>query len=96
MRKRQTFLYATLTLTGAFIGGAVMTQLAASVAMAEGRARTVSAEQFVLLDSGGSKRAVMKVATDGTTHLAMFDGSGRNRAASRRVLRRAAVERAGY
>lgn len=73
-------LYAVLTFTGAVIGGAAMTQLAATVASAEGHTRTVSAEQFVLLDSVGSKRAVMKVATDGTTHLAMFDGYGRNRA----------------
>src|SRR5258705_10603802 len=80
MRKMESRLYAVLTLTGAIIGGAAMTQLAASVAMAEGHARTISAEQFVLVDSVGSRRAVMKVASDGTTHLAMFDGSGRNRA----------------
>jgi hypothetical protein len=80
MTKTETRLYATLTLIGAIVGGAAVTQFFASVAMAEGRARTISAEQFVLLDTNGSQRAVMKVASDGTTHLAMFDGTGRNRA----------------
>jgi len=78
--RTETRLYAVLTLIGAFAGGVVATQVAASVAMAEGRARTISAEQFVLLDSNGSHRAIMKVASDGTTHLAMYDGMNRNRA----------------
>jgi hypothetical protein len=80
MTKIDTRLYAVITLIGAFAGGIAATHLAASVASAEGRARSVSAEQFVLLDTNGSHRAIMKVAPDGTTHLAMYDGMGRNRA----------------
>jgi hypothetical protein len=57
-----------------------MTQLGASAAMAAGHVRTLSAEQFVLLDRDGTQRAVMKVAPDGTTHLAMYDGHKRDRA----------------
>ena len=57
MTKTETRLYAALTLIGAFVGGIVATHLASSVALAEGRARTVSAEQFVLLDTNGSHRA---------------------------------------
>ena len=53
-------LYAVLTLIGAFVGGIVATHLASSVALAEGRARTVSAEQFVLLDINGSHRALSR------------------------------------
>src|SRR5260370_33659227 len=80
MMKPETRLYAMLTLMGAFLGGAVMTQFAASVAMASGHVRTLSAEQFVLLDRDGTQRAVMKVAPDGTTHFAMYDGHRRDRA----------------
>ena len=80
MMKPETRLYALLTLMGAFMGAAVMTQLGASAAMAAGHVRTLSAEQFVLLDRDGTQRAVMKVAPDGTTHLAMFDGYKRDRA----------------
>jgi hypothetical protein len=80
MMKPETRLYAFLTLIGAIIGGAVVTQLGASAAMAAGHVRTLSAEQFVLLDRDGTQRAVMKVAPDGTTHLAMFDGHKRDRA----------------
>src|ERR1700719_5253795 len=65
---------------GAFMGAAVMTHLGASAAMAAGHVRTLSAEQFVLLDRDGTQRAVMKVAPDGTTHLAMYDGHKRDRA----------------
>jgi len=80
MMKPETRLYALLTLMGAFLGGAVMTQLTASVATASGHVRTLSAEQFVLLDRDGTQRAVMKVAPDGTSHLAMYDGRRRDRA----------------
>ncbi len=80
MMKPETRLYAFLTLIGAIIGGAVVTQLGASVAMAAGHVRTLSAEEFVLLDRDGTQRAMMKVAPDGTTHLAMFDGYERDRA----------------
>src|SRR5271156_740735 len=76
MMNPETRLYALLTLMGA----AVMTQLVASAAVASGHVRTLSAEQFVLLDRDGTQRAVMKVAPDGTTHLAMFDGDKRDRA----------------
>jgi hypothetical protein len=80
MMKPETRLYAFLTLIGAIIGGAVVTQLGASAAMAAGHVRTLSAEEFVLLDRDGTQRAMMKVAPDGTTHLAMFDGHKRDRA----------------
>lgn len=80
MMKPETRLYAFLTLIGAIIGGAVVTQLGASAAMAAGHVRTLSAEEFVLLDRDGTQRAMMKVAPDGTTHLAMFDGYKRDRA----------------
>ena len=58
MTKTETRLYAVLTPIGAFARGIVATHLASSVALAEGRARTVSAEQFVLLDINGSHRAL--------------------------------------
>jgi hypothetical protein len=80
MTNPKSGLYPLLILIGAFLGGAAMTQLAASVAMAEGHQRTLSAQQFVLVDSDGVQRAIMKVARDWTTHLAMYDGTKRNRA----------------
>ena len=80
MMKPETRLYALLIFMGSIVGGALMTQLGASAAMASGHVRTLSAEQFVLLDRDGTQRAVMKVAPDGTTHLAMFDGDKRDRA----------------
>jgi hypothetical protein len=60
MTKMEPRLYAVLTLIGAFARGIVATHLASSVALAEGRARTVSAEQFVLLDINGSHRALSR------------------------------------
>ena len=60
MTKMEPRLYAVLTLIGAFARGIVATHLASSVALAEGRARTVSAEQFVLLDINGSHRALLR------------------------------------
>ena len=60
MTKMEPRLYAVLTLIGAFARGIVATHLASSVALAEGRARTVSAEHFVLLDINGSHRALSR------------------------------------
>jgi hypothetical protein len=79
MMKKQNWLYPLLTLIGAFLGGVAMTQLAATPAMAGKHVRTLSAEQFVLLDKDGIQRAEMKVAADGTVHLAMYDGYKRDR-----------------
>ena len=60
MTKTEPTLYAVLTLIGAFAGGVVATHLGSSIALAEGRARTISAEQFMLLDTNGSHRAVSR------------------------------------
>jgi hypothetical protein len=47
--------------------------------MAAHQTRLLRAEQFELVDNGGSKRAVLKVTARGMADLIMLDGSGRDR-----------------
>jgi hypothetical protein len=54
--------------------------LAPGAAMAAKHAGTQTAEQFVLVDAGASRRAVMRATPHGTAYLAMYDGHGRDRA----------------
>jgi hypothetical protein len=80
MTRRMIWLYATLTLAGGAAGGALMIQLAAGVAMAANPARTLTAERFVLADSDGKQRIVMRIAPGGAAEIAMYDGDARERA----------------
>ena len=73
-------MYAVLVIAGSFVGGVVADRLAPAAAMAAGHAGTQTAQQFVLFNAGGSKRAVMRVTPSGTAYLAMYDGHGRDRA----------------
>jgi hypothetical protein len=80
MTTNTNWIYAGLIFLGSFAGGAMVSRLAASTAMAANQMRTLTAEQFVLVDAGGSRRAVMRVTPSGTAYLAMYDGHGRDRA----------------
>ena len=80
MTKPSNWIYAVLIFSGSFVGGAVANRVGPSAAMAANHARTLTAEQFVLVDAGGSRRAVMRVTPSGTAYLAMYDAHGRDRA----------------
>src|SRR5438445_2183688 len=78
--KRRNWLYASLGVGGGFLGGMMAMELAPGVALAAGHARTVTAEEFVLVSKNGTQRALMEVNARGMTELVMKDGSGRERA----------------
>ena len=59
MLQKKNWLYAVLTLVGGFIGGVVAAQFAPGVAMAARHVRSLEAEQFVLVDREGHKRATL-------------------------------------
>jgi hypothetical protein len=80
MTNRRNWLYAMLALTGGFIGGTLAAEMAPAVALAARQARSVKAQQFVLLDKAGNQRGVMEVTDRGTADLGLMDGNGRNRA----------------
>jgi hypothetical protein len=74
-------LYAVLALTGGLIGGLVTIEAAPTLALAAKHARSVKAEQFVLVDSTGAERAKLELTQPGdTAELAMMDGGGKTRA----------------
>jgi hypothetical protein len=68
-----------LLMLATVVGGIVANQFATKVAAAVGHEKVVRAEQFVLVGPNGVQRAVMRVAA-GAAVLAMFDGTGRDRA----------------
>jgi hypothetical protein len=79
MKNRRTWLYGMLVLTGGFIGGALATEMVPAVAIAAKQARTIKAQQFVLVDKDGAERGAMEVTADGTADLGLMDATGRNR-----------------
>jgi hypothetical protein len=80
MSKGKNWLFAALALTGGFIGGIVATEFAPGVADAARHMKTVRAEQFELVDRGGTRRGVLNVTSRGMADLALFDGQERDRA----------------
>jgi hypothetical protein len=70
------WFYAALALTGGFIGGAIATEFISGVATAARQPRKVQAEQFVMVDGDGTKRATLQVTTSGVAALAMYDAQG--------------------
>lgn len=61
MTKCRSWIYAVLVIAGSFVGGVVANRLAPATAMAAKHAGTQTAQQFLLVDAGGSRRAVMRV-----------------------------------
>ena len=79
MHKR-ALLYAALTMGGGFLGGVVATQLTPVIANAARATQTVRAEQFLLVDKEGAKRASLQVNSSGAANLVMYDAAGHDRA----------------
>jgi hypothetical protein len=80
MTSKRNWLYPALALAGGFLGGMVATQLAPGVAIAARHVRSVSAEQFVLVNEKGAQRGVMQVTKRGAADLQLMDANGRDRA----------------
>jgi len=76
MPQRRSWLYIVLALAGGSIGGAVAAQFVSGVAMAATHTRKVEAEQFVMVDRGGTQRATLQVTARGISTLAMYDAEG--------------------
>jgi hypothetical protein len=78
--KRRNWLYASLALAGGLLGGMMAIELAPSAALAARHSRTVTAEEFVLVSKGGTRRASLGVSAREGAELAMNDSSGHERA----------------
>src|SRR5262245_54686893 len=80
MRVSRTWAYACLTVTAGLVGGAIAGSFWSIDARAAGRAKTVEAEKFVLVDAGGRQRAALQVLANGLVDLSLQDAKGGNRA----------------
>src|SRR5690242_9481899 len=82
MLNSRNWLYAAIVAAGGFAGGLTAVQLAPGEALAAHRhnPRTLTAEEFQLVDSGGNRRALLQVTPRGMADLMMFDDEGNDRA----------------
>ncbi|HKD68790.1 MAG TPA: hypothetical protein VKB84_18245 [Candidatus Binataceae bacterium] len=84
MKDRKPWLTVAVALAGGMIGGAAASMLGAGDALAlhhqRHGAKTMSAEQFVLLGRNGDQRGIFQVSDKGTAALYMNDESGKERA----------------
>jgi len=79
MRRGKPWLVVAVALVGGLIGGALATMLGAGNAFAVrhgSHAKTVEAEQFVLLGRSGDQRGVIRVNDKGTAAFYLNDESG--------------------
>src|SRR5215472_12141342 len=82
MLNSRNWLYAAIVAAGGFAGGLTAIQFAPGEALAAHRhsPRTLTAEEFQLVDSSGNRRALLQVTPRGMADLIMFDGEGNDRA----------------
>lgn len=75
---RKEWLYALLALIGGIVGGALGNRIWAlrPAAAAEAAPRVITAQQFILVDSHGRKRATLWDAQGGPS-LELYDASGK-------------------
>jgi hypothetical protein len=82
MLNSRNFLYAAIVAAGGFAGGMTAMQFAPGEALAahHHNPRTLTAEEFQLVDRNGTQRALLQVTPRGLADLMMFDGEGNDRA----------------
>src|SRR6516162_3274251 len=82
MKIERSWTYVALTLAGGIIGGALSSHFwpAAGALAAERKARTITADRFVVTDSSGTQRALLSTQPDGDVTLSLNDISGKERA----------------
>jgi hypothetical protein len=74
----QTFLMFASATLGGFLSGHLWPSDSSAIAAVR-HSKTVTAEKFVMVDSGGKQRGTMQVAEDGLSTLSLKDGSGKDR-----------------
>jgi hypothetical protein len=75
------WLYVIVALAGGFIGGALANRLAAAIPAdaADSPAKSLAAQQILLVDARGKPHASLHLNDEGLPVLQMYDNSGKNR-----------------
>src|SRR5208337_1533817 len=81
MRNFKPLTQVSIALVAGLAGGILASRPWTGRAFAAARhSKTLSAEQFVLIDRDGTRRGLIQVASNGAASLTLYDRDGRSRA----------------